>query len=68
MILPSAFYFSVKLCTWPVRGNVSRVARGDAVVSELPVLAALEDVVAAIPRAEHRVDAAVAAQGGVVAV
>ena len=54
--------------TWPVLGNVSGVSRGDAVVGELPVLAALEDVVAAVARAEHRVDAAVAAQVRVVAI
>ena len=54
------------LLTWPVRRDVPRIPFGDAVVRELPVLAALEHVVAAIARAEDGVDAAVTAQVRVV--
>ena len=50
------------LLTWPVRRDAPRIPFGDAVVRELPVLAALEHVVAAIARAEDSVDAAITAQ------
>ena len=61
------FVFNI-VRTWPVFLNVPRVSGFDAVVCELPVLLALEDVVASVARAEHRVDATVAAQVCVISV
>ena len=52
----------MKYFTWPILRNLPGVSGRDAVVREPPVVGALEDVVAAVARAEHRVHAAVAAQ------